>query len=324
MKTRKKILVMILVLGGVGFFGIKMRKFRPLIIAFALILISTIISAQEITADLGYFPNLEFNDKIVGSNTDDNGNTFEKIVIDGFDSKIPFYNIKPKEQKEGKYVILLHGITGNKDNWVNPTTSLSEKYVKLKDSLLTLGYSVIIPDAKYHGERSYQGNFASPLTFFSLQDLQKVYNLYTSSVKDIRIIIDYIESKSTSKPQIFDVIGYSMGGQMAILLNSVDERLNRVVVCVAPLDTQKGSKRIGMNEDSAKSLELLSPKNYAMLQKAPITLLMGTKDGWYTKGEAQDFFDKITIKDKTLKFYESGHYLPDEFITDTIKGIKKK
>ena len=300
-----------------------MRKIRSLILVFTLILISTIISAQEITADLGYFPKIEFNDKVVGSNTDDNGTTFEKIVIDGFDSKIPFYIIKPKSRKEDKFVILLHGITGNKDNWVNPTTSLSKKCVKLKDSLLTLGYSVIIPDAKYHGERSYEANFASPLTFFSSQDSQRVYNLFSTTVKDIRIIMDYIQSSLGNASTVFDVVGYSMGGMMTILLNSVDARLNRVVVCVAPLDIQKASKRIGMNEEKTKSLEGISPKNYATLQKAPIILLMGTKDGWYIKEEAQDFFNAIMIKDKTLKFYESGHYLPDEFISDTIKGINK-
>lgn len=299
-----------------------MKKFR--LLTWVLILVSTSISAQELTADFSYFPKIEFNDKIVGSNTDATGTTLEKVVLDGFDSKIPFYIIKSKDSKEDMYVILLHGITGNKDNWINPTSSLSEKYVKLKDSLVTLGYSVIIPDAKYHGERSYQGNFASPLTFFSSQDLQKIYNLYTSSVKDIRIIMDYLESKSTATTQIFDVIGYSMGGQMAILLNSVDDRLNRVVACVAPLDSQKGPKILGMNIANVKNMKALSPKNYATLQKAPITLLMGTKDSWYTKEEAQDFFDTITLQDKSLKFYESGHYLPDEFISDVIKNISKK
>jgi dienelactone hydrolase len=300
-----------------------MRKFRPLTLTFVLILISTAIAAQKVIADLSYFPKIGLNDKIVESNTADNGNVFEKIVIDGFDSKIPFYHIKPKYSEGDKYVILLHGITGNKDNWVNPTSSLSKKYVKLKDSLLTLGYSVIIPDAKYHGERSYEGNFTSPLTFFASQDLERIYKLYTSSVKDIRIIMDYLESKSVAKTQIFDVIGYSMGGHMAILLNSVDDRLNRVVICVAPLDF-KTSVRLGMSEENTKKLGYLSPKNCATLQKAPVILLMGTKDGWYTKDEAQDFFDKISIKDKTLKFYESGHYLPDEFISDAVKGLLNK
>lgn len=297
-----------------------MKKIRLLILTFASILISTVISAQDLAADLGYFPKKEFNDKIVESNTADNGNTLEKIVIDGFDSKIPFYSIKPINRREDKYVILLHGITGNKDNWVNPTTSLQEKYVALKDSLLTLGYSVIIPDAKYHGERSYQGNFTSPLTFFSSQDVQKIYNLYTTSVKDVRIIMDYLETKSRLKTPTFDIVGYSMGGQMTILLNSVDDRLNRVVVCVAPLDF-KTAMRLGMSEENTRKIDYMSPKNCAALQKSPVTLLMGTKDGWYTKEEAQDFFGKITLKDKALKFYDSGHYLPDEFVSDAIKNL---
>jgi len=299
-----------------------MRKFRPIILIFALLLIFN-ISAQEITADLEYFPKKEFSDNLVESKTAEDGSTFEKIVLDGFDSKVPFYFIKPKNRKEDKFVILLHGITWSKDNWINPTTSISEKCVKLKDSLLSLGYSIIIPDAKYHGERSYQGNFASPLSFFSSQDVQRVYNLYTSSVKDIRIIMDYFESKSNSNKRIFDVVGYSMGGQMAILLNSVDNRLNRVVVCVAPLDLKTGV-RLGMTEENTKKFDLLSPKNFATLQNAPIVLLMGTNDVWYSKEEAQDFFDNIIVEDKSLKFYVSGHYLPEEFIADTIKGLTEE
>lgn len=301
-----------------------MKKIRTIILIFGLLFICTITFGQDLATNFSYYPKIEYNAKIVESNIDDNGTSLEKTVIDGFDSKIPFYVIKPKDKKENKFVILLHGIAGNKDNWINPLTSFSKKYVKLKDSLLTLGYSVIIPDAKYHGERSYEANFASPITFFSSQDSQKVYNLFSTTVKDIRIIMDYIQSNSGNTTITFDVIGYSMGGMMTILLNSVDDRLNRVVVCVAPLDTQKASKRIGMNEDKAKTLKVISPKNYAFLQKAPITLLMGTKDGWYVKEEAQDFFDKIKIKDKTLKFYESGHLLPDDFIFDAIKSLNGK
>jgi dienelactone hydrolase len=301
-----------------------MKKINFLLFIFGLTFISTVISAQEKTADLGYFPKIEFNDKVVESNTADDGTTFQKIVLDGFDSKVPFYFIRPKNRMEDKFVILLHGITWSKENWIKTTTNISEKAVKLKDSLLSLGYSVIIPDAKYHGERSYQGNFASPLTIFSSQDSQKVYNLFSATVKDIRIIMDYIQSSLANTSTTFDVIGYSMGGMMTILLNSVDDRLNRVIVCVAPLDIQKVTKILGMNEENAKNLEVISPKNYATIQKAPITLLMGTEDGWYVKEEAQDFFDQINIKDKTLIFYESGHYLPDEFISDAIKGISKK
>ena len=300
-----------------------MNKIRSILLLCALILLNSILFGQTSNADFDYFTRIEFNDKIVESRTDDNQTTFQKIVIDGFDSKIPFYHIKPKQKKDGKYIFLLHGLTGSKEGWINSTNGLYEKYVKIKDTLLTLGYTVIIPDAKYHGERSYEANFASPTTFFPTQDTQKAYNLFSTTVKDLRIIMDYIQSSNPNTEISFDVIGYSMGGMMTVLLNSVEERLNRVVVCVAPMDTHKASIRIGMNEVNARKMEFISPKNFAHLQKAPVTLLMGTKDGWYVENEARDFFNSITIEDKTLKFYESGHFLPDEFIQDAIEGVQK-
>ena len=135
--------------------------------------------------------------------------------------------------------------------------------------------------------------------------------------------MDYIESTSKEESVSFDIVGYSMGGQMAIFVNSVDDRLNRIVVCVAPLDS-KTSVRFGLSEENIRKIEFTSPKNYATFQKAPVTLLMGTKDDWYSKEEAQKFFDEITIKDKSLKFYESGHFLPDKFINDVINSLNKK
>lgn len=300
-----------------------MSKIRTLLVIFGIIFISTISSAQEKIAFLSYFQKVEYNDRVAMSSILDDGTTFEKIVIDGFDSRVPFYVIKPEINKTNKFVILLHGITGTKENWVNPTSNLSKKYVKLKDSLLSIGYNIIIPDAKYHGERSYEADFVSPISFFSTQDVQKIHNLWSSSVKDIRVIMDYMQSLPNGEQITFDVVGYSMGGLMAIYLNSVDNRLNRIVVCVAPLgSTIKASMSLGLKEENAKKVEeRFSSDIYAPLQKAPITLLMGTKDNWYTKKEAQDFYDIIEIKAKRLKFYESGHYLPDEFISDVITSL---
>ena len=303
-----------------------MEKIRPLILTFSLILIITFISAQEIITDFNYFPKVEYNAKVAESNTSEDGTIFEKIVIDGFDSRVPFYVIKPEINKTNKFVILLHGLTGSKENWVNPTSSLSKKYVKLKDSLLSIGYNVIITDAKYHGERSYEADFASPITFYSTQNLQKIQNLWSTSVKDIRVIMDYMQSLPNREQITFDVVGYSMGALMAIYLNSVDDRLNQIVACVAPLGSAlKASMSLGLNEDNAKKMEeIFSSEIYAPLQKAPITLLMGSKDNWYTEKEAQDFYDNIAIKSKALKFYESGHYLPEEFISDVIKSLNKE
>jgi len=303
-----------------------MIKLRTALLIFGLIFIGTASFSQDLNPYLSYDLKTEYNAKVAASDTSDDGTTFEKIVIDGFDSRVPFYVIKPEINKTNKFAILLHGITGSKENWVIPTSSLSKKYVKLKDSLVSIGYNVIIPDAKYHGERSYEADFVSPIAFYATQDVQKIQSLWATTVKDIRIIIDYMQSLPNEKQITFDVVGYSMGALMAIYLNSVDGRLNSIVACVAPLGSVlKASMSLGLNEENAKKMEeRFSSELYAPLQKAPITLLMGTKDGWYTEKEAQDFYDNIEIKAKTLKFYESGHYLPEEFISDVIKSLNER
>lgn len=273
---------------------------------------SVLVHAQTKDKKIPHHP------QIVDSRNLENGAKLEKWVIQGYDSKVPYYLIKPTI-KTDKYVILLHGITYSKDNWIYPLSDLSEKFIKLKDSLLELGYNLIIPDAKYHGERSYEADFASPVSFFSTNDTLKVQNMISVSVKDIGIIMDFIESKNDSVT--FDLIGYSMGGMISILLNSQDHRFNIVVLCVPPLDMQKVSERMGMNTDIASTLEQVSPKNFALLQKAPIRMIVGNSDPWYTLTEAKEFFNQIDHKNKTLKIYDSGHFLPAEFIGDAIEAI---
>lgn len=180
---------------------------------------------------------------------------------------------------------------------------------------------LIIPDAKYHGERSYESDFTSPVTFDASQDTEKMYKLFSSTVKDIRIIMDYMESKSISIPIDFDVIGYSLGGIITIMLNAVDDRLTHAIACVPPMNLKNGAMAMGMTEENAEKLSFMSTKNFASRQNSLLTLLMGLEDNWYSKEEVQSFFDNVKIKDKTLKFYQSGHLLPDQFITDVVNSV---
>lgn len=295
------------------------------ILCIALALLSgQYLFSQTTTSEFKYLAKVKYNAIVAESNNSAIGTTVKKIVIDGFDSRIPFYHITPKSQENNKFVILLHGFTGSKNGWIYPMTSLSKKYIAIKDSLLARDYTVIIPDAKYHGERSYETDFVSPLILAQNQDVQKLRDLFSTTVKDVRILMDYIQSNSKNSASTFDVIGYSMGGMLTILLNSADNRINRTVVCVPPLNLQKAGTLIGLNEVNAEKLIDISPNQYASLLKAPIYLLAGNKDGWYTTKEMEDFFDEIPVEEKLLKFYDSGHYLPNDFIKDVLEGILKE
>jgi dienelactone hydrolase len=260
----------------------------------------------------------------------DSVTVFEKVVLDGFDSKIPFYYYTNKRNKENKYVFLLHGLGDSKEDWVYPSEPYldwSRNTTSIKDSLLTLGYNILIPDAKYHGERSYELSFRSPQSLpptisKNESDCELFENLMTSTVKDIRIIMDYIENSNTQTDHSFSVIGYSMGANIAIILSVSDDRISAVVACVPPINhPAKEIESFDWSEKVIQGQIDITPMKYASLQSSPILLLMGKKDYFYTQEEVTSFFENVSTKDKELIFFDSGHILPNEYKVDAIKWI---
>ena len=258
--------------------------------------------------------------------------TFEKIVLEGFDSKVPFYHYGNKKKGGVAYVILLHGLGDSKEDWVYPSDPYYEwgrNLASIKDSLLALGYSLIIPDAKFHGERSYELDFRPPATLPPVisrneKDSKTFETLFTSTVKDIRMIMDYVEVLDPGSAPSFGTIGYSLGGNLAILLSVADDRVSSVVGCVAPVNLPaNGLEAFDWSEDVIQGQKDITPMNLAAAQEAPIMLLMGRQDYFTTEQEATDFFEKVPTEEKELKFFEAGHILPNEYGLDAIRWVVK-
>ncbi len=254
----------------------------------------------------------------------------DKVVLEGFDSKVPFYHFVNERNSDNSFVILLHGITGNKDYWVNPSLpylQYTKNLTAIKDSLLHLGFNVVIPDAKYHGERSYELNFRNPGSLVpwrgkSQADADTFYDLYNSTIKEVRLVMDYIEdSHKESKPS-FNLIGYSMGGAFSLILNSIDERFNCVVACAAPLALPYSElKALNWSGEISEKMKAISPFYHATDQKSPLAMLMGSTDPFIPVDEVKEYYQQIPIDDKKLKFYDSGHELPTEYIADVMSWI---
>ena len=62
---------------------------------------------------------------------------------------------------------------------------------------------------------------------------------------------------------------------------------------------------------------------FAEIQKAPIILLMGSKDWFASKEEVTSFMEQVPTTDKEVKFFDAGHILPSEYKTDVINWILK-
>ena len=295
------------------------------------------IILTSITAGYGQNYNDHFDYKksnilarTVESQTVDSLIQLEKIVLDGFNSKIPFYHFLNERNTENAYVILMHGLGGNKNYWVNPSMpylQYTKNLTAIKDSLLQLGFNLVIIDAKFHGERSYELNFRDPSSLpqmrsKNLDDTQSFYNLYVSSIREIRLIMDYFEHRIQDQNLKFNLIGYSMGGAFSLILNNIEDRINSVVACVPPLSRPFSEiESLNLSNEIAEKMKAISPLYTATNQKAPVAMLMGKTDFFIPEQEARTFYDDILIEDKKLKLYDSGHELPNAYIEDVINWI---
>ena len=210
---------------------------------FCLGLILSFSGQAQKLSDILAYERPDFNAVVVKGGPMDSVTRFEKVVIDGFDSRIPFYHIINERNNENRYAILLHGLGGNKMYWIYP----SEPYLQytrnltaIADSLVQLGFSLIIFDAKYHGERSYELNFRDasylpPGLSQNEEDAYTFHEMYVSTAREVRLLMDYVESFHKNEQVIFNLVGYSMGGGISLLVNAVDDRINSVVACVPPM-----------------------------------------------------------------------------------------
>jgi len=295
--------------------------------------ITTSQATSQLRTDLFNYNKKATNSvSVVQSQQIDSITIFEKIVLNGFDSKIPFYHFRNKRYYAKNYIILLHGLGDSKNDWIHPSKpylAWSENLKAIKDSLIFLGYSLIIPDAKYHGERSYELDFRPaeglpPLLSKNEKDSKLFETLMTSTVKDVRIIMDYLQLRFKIPDLKFGVIGYSMGGALAILLNASDDRISSIVACVPPLNhPEKEVEGFNWSEQIKKGLSNVTPSNYANLQKSPILLLMGKRDFFYTENEVSSFIEDVPTTKKELKYFDAGHILPNEYKIDAIRWITK-
>jgi len=113
---------------------------------YFLSLLFFLISISQITSQIR-IDKFDYNKKnnilsnVVQSKQIDSETVLEKIVLDGFDSKIPFYHFMNKRNDKKNYIILLHGLGGSKNDWVRPSQPYlqwSENLKVIKDSLSLL------------------------------------------------------------------------------------------------------------------------------------------------------------------------------------------
>lgn len=194
------------------------------------------------------------------------------------------------------------------DSWKGRPTVTNVN--KLGKAALDNGYAVVAIDARYHGSRKDPektlGSIMNDLHFFG--DKSSYEEMIVNTVKDYRVLIDWLSVNSRIDSENIVMAGYSMGGQISLLAASVDNRISQVVSIVPPSLDDK--------------VAMVAPKNVVPLIFAS-KLLLVTSDDDENASEAENkfLFDLIPTNDKEHLVFEGGHILPASYVDSIEKWL---
>ena len=177
---------------------------------------------------------------------------------------------------------------------------------------LDKGYAVIAIDARNHGSRKDPNlGLKSIMTDLHVWGEKKHYeNMIKKSVMDYSVLLDWIEKQPDLDKDKITVAGYSMGGQMSLLLAGVDKRIGSVVSIVPPFIDDK--------------VALVAPKNLVDRITQPVLLVTADEDEYATSEQNLKIFDGIPSSQKKHLVYKGGHLLPEAYVADVQQWLVLK
>ena len=176
---------------------------------------------------------------------------------------------------------------------------------RLTELALQHGYVVIALDAREHGDRK---NADQPLTPRELLrnlhwwgEREPYERLIVDTVKDWRVLLDWVAQQPAFDGSNIRAAGYSMGAQMALLLAGTDSRVSAVAAMVPP----------GLTDTVA----VVAPLNVApQLAAARVWMLTGDDDDHASVDESATLFRALPGADKQHLRFASGHLLPPDYV----------
>lgn len=230
---------------------------------------------------------------------------FSYTTFDG--SKVKGKINYPSEVKD-KYPVLigLHAMGRSYPRWwensINGRPTVTQVN-KITEQALNKGYVVIAIDARYHGSRKVAEKSLNSimLDLNFLGDKTKYVEMINHTVLDHRVLIDWVEQQKQLDINNIHVAGYSMGGQLSLLLAGVDKRVNNVLAIVPP-----------SIKDTTASV---APKNVvSLLDRQKVWLVTADNDEYASEDNNLSLYNAIASNNKEHLVFEGGHILPEEYV----------
>jgi len=213
---------------------------------------------------------------------------------------VPSVWLAPDTRSPVPAVLLLHGFSSSKDRMAQS--------VGLE--LRALGVASLALDLPFHGERDGDPRSLSrnPLA---------LVGAWRTAIAESRDAIGWLASQPSVDAGRIGIVGYSLGGFLALMTAAEDERLRAVALAAAgdlPDHTPYASLVRG----------LVNPLRAAeRLAGRPLLLVNGTRDTTTRPEQAKRLF--AAAKDpKTLHWYEGGHWPPPNAIALAARWVGER
>lgn len=225
-----------------------------------------------------------------------------------FDSEVVYGQISYPDADSEKYPVLI-GVSAMGRSYVrwwvdtfngNPTVTQANKIRNIAD---LNGYVVVSIDARYHGKRKDPDrslrSIMNDLHLFG--DKSDYEAMIQDTVQDHRVLLDWIGRQGNLDANKIMVAGYSMGGQISLILGSIDARVSKIISIVPPFIDDKTA--------------LVAPKNFvSLLGDKPVLLITASDDENASTSENDFLFGILPGANKERIDFDGGHILPEGYV----------
>lgn len=131
-------------------------------------------------------------------------------------------------------------------------------------------------------------------------------NMIINSVKDHRVLLDWVVKQPQFDSNNIGVAGYSMGGQISLILAAMDNRVNKVLSIVPPA--------------SKDTVARVSPLNFVKrLNSEKVWLVTADNDEHASVEENEILYESLNAADKHHIKIAGEHILPEGYFKE-LKG----
>ena len=223
----------------------------------------------------------------------------EEIELRAGRETVPGILLLPQARGPVPAALLIHGWTSHKEQMAGSVGA----------ALLKVGIGSLALDLPMHGERE------SPEAM-SLRSPIDLIRRWTAALAEASSGVQYLAKRPEVDAKRLGIVGYSLGSFVAVMTASREASI-RAVVLAAGGDLPAGSpfeRVVRAVADPARAIRKLEGR--------PLLMVHGKRDRTVRPEQAERLF-AAAGEPKELRWWDSGHYLPQAAIDDAARWMKQ-